>query len=241
MALPDSWLLLSQLLTLLFTAFIVWLTYRSNLLLKELDPTINILLSWPETVARILMVCICLFLAWMSGLPPETLGFIVTNGWWSFGIGIAAGILTQWSVNLVSQRAINHFGRRVYSPTIIKNILPKRRIEWLLVALAFIPPILMEELLFRSLLIGAFEQILPLGLLILVTSALFGLMHLPQGRLGMILAGGINVIFCVLFIWTGELLVTFVAHYTVNMMQLVVARSASFSEFVAEYDADESR
>ena len=63
MSLPGLWLLVSQLFTLLFTAFIAWLTYRSNLLLKELDPAVNILLSWPETVARTLMVGVCLFLA----------------------------------------------------------------------------------------------------------------------------------------------------------------------------------
>ena len=240
MAPLDPWLLLSQLCTLLFTAFIAWLTYRSHLLLKEFNLDVNVLLSWPETVARTLMVGICLILAWMSGLTAEMLGLTVTNGWWSLGIGFVAGATTQWGLNLISQRAIRRFGRGVYSPTILNNILPKRRTEWLLVALAFIPPILMEELLFRSLLIGLFEEGIPLTLLILVTSTLFGLMHIPQGRLGIILAGTINVIFCVLFIWTGELLVTFVAHYTVNMMQLVTARSASFSKFLSEYDSDES-
>ena len=122
MSSPDLWLLLSQLFTLLFTAFIAWLTYRSHLLLQELDPTVNILLSWPETVARTLMVGICLFLAWMSGLGPERLGLTVTNGWWSLGIGVTAGIATQWGVNLVSQQAIKRFGQAVYSPTILKNL-----------------------------------------------------------------------------------------------------------------------
>jgi membrane protease YdiL (CAAX protease family) len=81
----------------------------------------------------------------------------------------------------------------------------------------------MEELLFRSLLIGGFQTIVPLPGLILATSIIFGLMHLPQGKLGVFVSGAINMLFCLLFIWSGQLLLTLVAHYTVNLLQLMTA------------------
>lgn len=219
----DLWLALARLATILFTGLIAWITYRSYLLLKNLQPDFNLLLSLPELIARIFMVIICLFLAWLSGLSAGELGLTVKNIWWSVPVGLAIGLVTQLSVYLVTWQLIKYFGRHIYSPWLIRNILPRHAKEWLPVALAFIPPVLMEELLFRTLLIGLFRPIIPLALLIIVTSILFGLMHQPQGQLGVIGAGAINVFFCLIFIWSGELLVTFVAHYTVNMLQVVVA------------------
>jgi membrane protease YdiL (CAAX protease family) len=81
----------------------------------------------------------------------------------------------------------------------------------------------MEELLFRSLWLGSFNQMMPWWLLTIGTSIIFGLMHQPQGQLGMILAGGINIFFCILFVWSGQLLLPLTAHYIANLFQLIVA------------------
>jgi membrane protease YdiL (CAAX protease family) len=81
----------------------------------------------------------------------------------------------------------------------------------------------MEELLFRTLWIGGFGAVVPIPLLIIGTSILFGLMHLPQGQLGILVAGGINILFSILFIWSGQLLLPLTTHYTVNLLQLVIA------------------
>jgi membrane protease YdiL (CAAX protease family) len=221
--LPDSWLNLSRLAILLFTGFIAWMTYRSHLLLKEFQPNFNLLLSLPETIARLILIAICLFLAWVSGLSLAELGFQVQNPWASIGLGLGLGLLIQLCLILITFQAIKHFGSDIYSPWLIRNILPRRRREWLLVALAFLPPVIMEELLFRTLLIGIFQTLIPLPFLIAGTSLIFGLMHQPQGKLGVIGAGLINILFCFLFIWTGELLITVVAHYTINFLQVVAA------------------
>jgi membrane protease YdiL (CAAX protease family) len=217
------WLTIARLCIILFTVLVGWLTYRSNQLLAHIKPEFNVLLSWPETIGRFIMVGICLFFAWLSGLPPRSLGLYTVDAWRGLGVGVTAGVAVLLLVNLISHLAIRRFGPAIYSPWLLLNILPKRRAEWLLVALAFIPPIAMEELLFRSLWLGAFQGIVPLLLLIGATSVVFGVMHLPQGTLGMLLAGVINIGFCFLFVWTGELLVTMVAHYTVNMLQVVIA------------------
>ncbi|MCB0209852.1 MAG: CPBP family intramembrane metalloprotease [Anaerolineae bacterium] len=217
------WLNVSRLLILLFTGAIALMTYRSSLLLKRIVIETNILLSPAESVVRLVLVGLCFFFAWLSGLDPVKLGLVIDDPWRMVGWGLGLGIVIQLVINLVTTQTIKVFGRDIYSPWLIQNILPRRSSEWPLIALAFIPPVLMEEMLFRTLLIGVFQDIIPLPLLILVTSIVFGLMHQPQGKLGMIITGVINIIFCVLFIWSGQLLLTFIVHYTINCLQVVFA------------------
>jgi hypothetical protein len=136
---------------------------------------------------------------------------------------LGLGLVGQILINLLTRWAIARFGRQIYSPIVVQSVLPSRPAEWLPVSLALLPAVAMEELLFRSLWLGAFSSVVPISLLIVGTSFVFGFMHLPQGILGVILTGSINALFCLLFLWTGELLVPLVAHYTINLLQLVVA------------------
>ncbi len=220
---PHMWLNLSRAAVIFLTIVLSIVTYQSNLLLKRFQPDFNLLLSPPELVVRLLLVGICFFLAWLSGLSPARLGLILPQPVRSFGLGLTLGLGIQIFIYLITVWAIGRFGRSVYSPLVVRNILPRRAIEWPAVAVAFIPAVAMEELLFRTLWLGLFQDIVALPILILLTSVVFGLMHLPQGQLGVILTGSINVLFCLLFIWSGELFVPFIAHYTVNMVQLLVA------------------
>jgi hypothetical protein len=48
-------------------------------------------------------------------------------------------------------------------------------------------------------------------------------MHQPQGALGVVAAGGLNVMLSLLFIWSGELLLPLTAHYVINLLQVAVA------------------
>ena len=217
------WLNLARTGILLLTAFLGWVTYRSHLLLKEFQPDFNLLLSLPEVIVRLLLVSVCLFLAWLSGVPAAQLGWPVENPMQVLVMGLGAGVVTVLAINLVTDWSIRRFGRQIYSPLLIQNIMPRCRLEWGLTALALLPPVLMEELLFRSLWLGCFSQVIGWPVLIIGTSVIFGLMHQPQGRLGMILAGSINVLFSGLFIWSGQLLLTLVAHYATNYLQLVIA------------------
>ncbi|MDM8528170.1 CPBP family intramembrane metalloprotease [Anaerolineales bacterium HSG24] len=236
---PNLWLTIAQLMIVSLTIFLAWMTYRTNLLLKTYRPPFNVLLSVPETFSRLALVGICLFLAWLTGISVVQLGFISPSPRQSIVIGLSLGIITQFVINLVSIWAIKRYGKHIYSPWLVWNILPRRPIEWLLVALAFIPAVLMEELLFRSLLIGGFLDVAPIWLLITATSILFGFMHQPQGVLGMVGSGVMNVLFSIIFVWSGELLIPFVTHYTINMIQLIAANYQrdwlhDFSEFVNE-------
>lgn len=220
---PKFWLYIVQLAILLLTLGLGWVTYQSNLLLKKFQPSFNLLLSPPELAVRLLLVGLCIFLAWLSGLPADQLGLIVRQPIRSIALGASIGVVIQLGLYLVTWWAVNHYGRQIYSPTVVRNILPRHPIEWPLVCLAFIPAVTMEELLFRTLWLGAFSGTIPILGLVLGTSVIFGLMHQPQGLLGVILTGSINIVFCFLFIWTGELLIPLIAHYTLNILQLVVA------------------
>jgi len=90
------------------------------------------------------------------------------------------GLIVQVAVNWLIFRAVDAFGQDVYSPRVMKAILPRSPREQILVPLAILPAALLEELLFRSLLLGGFSLFAPPLLLAAVFSLLFGLMHAPQ-------------------------------------------------------------
>src|SRR3712207_7962187 len=56
--------------------------------------------------------------------------------------------------------------------------------SWLLVPAALFVAVVLEEVLFRSLLIGGLSATVPLPILLIGFAAIFGLMHSPQGTLG---------------------------------------------------------
>lgn len=217
------WLNSARLAVILLSLLLAWITYRSHLLLKEFRPSFNLLLAPAELMARLLLVGLFLGLAWLSGLPASQLGLTSAYPLQSIGLGLVIGLMSQVAVNGLMHWAIRRFGRNIYSPLVIRNILPRRPGEWWGVALAFVPAVAMEELLFRTLWLGAFQEIISLPLLVVGTSLLFGLMHQPQGVLGVVAAGGLNVLLSLLFIWSGELLVPLTAHYVINLLQVVVA------------------
>lgn len=216
-------LYLAQAGIVFFTLFLAWITYRSHLILKTYQPDINLLLSPPELGARLALVGVCLLLAWFSGLPPAQLGLHFNRPGPALALGGVVGGVTVVALNLLTTWSVARFGRRIYSPLVVKNILPSRPAEWVLAPLAMLPAVAMEELLFRSLWLGVFVDMLPAPALIAGTSVLFGLMHLPQGLLGVLMAGLLNVLLSILFGQTGHLLTPLAAHYTINLLQLVVA------------------
>lgn len=217
------WVGLARLAIVILTVFLAWMTYQSNLLLKRIQPDFNLLLSLPEVIVRVILVGVCLWLAWLSGLPVEQLGLTIANPIRQVGIGLGVGLALQVSINLLTYQVVNYFGREIYSPVVILNILPRRPLDWVLVPLALVPAVAMEELLFRSLWLGGFGGIIPMPVLIAGISLVFGLMHLPQGQLGVIVSAALNVLLSVLFVWTGSILVPFVAHYVINTLQVIVA------------------
>lgn len=199
--------------------------------MKEYQPRENLLLVPGEVAVRMVLVGVCLVLAWMSGLPLVQLGLRLPD-WYQVGVGVLVGVGLQAVIYLSGQWLIRTFGDDLYSPVIMQNITPRNLRQWLPVSLAFIPPIVMEELLFRTLWLGLFSPPIPVGVVIVGSSVMFAFMHLPQGILGVVGAGLINIALGVVFVWQGDtcagtqcksVMVTIVAHYVINMLQLVMA------------------
>jgi membrane protease YdiL (CAAX protease family) len=209
--------------TLALTAFVAWATYRSALMLKYTEVDFNLLLLPAENLLRVGLVLICLILGWVSGLPRQQFGWVSYAPVVDIAIGLGAGLTIQVSLNGLTDWALRRFGPGIYSPVVLLSILPRTRDEWAPVLLALFPAVLVEELLFRSLLLGGLSLFFPAWALVVGTALLFGWMHSPQGQLGMIMTAIISVLLAALFLWRGSLLPPLIAHYVVNILQLLVA------------------
>lgn len=209
--------------TLILTVFIAWATYHSAEMLKQVKVDFNLLLLPAENLLRVGLVITCLILGWASGLSREQFGWISHTPLADIAIGLGTGILVQLPLNALTNWALMRFGPQIYSPLVIRSILPRRRDEWAPVLLALFPAVLVEELLFRSLLLGGLKMFFPVSALVAGTALLFGWMHSPQGRLGMVITAAVSLLLAGLFLWRGSLLPPLLAHYVVNLLQLLVA------------------
>ncbi len=206
------------------TAALAWATYQSGRLLRAVPVRENLLLAPVENIVKAILVLACIALGALSGAPASQLGWTFEHGWRDLGLGIVVGMLTQFLANGVTLAAINVWGKEIYSPIVMRNIMPRTRPEWLLVPAALGLGVVLEELLFRSLLIGGLSITVPVPILLIGFAAIFGLMHSPQGALGVVMTGLMGLWLSLLFIWSGGILLPLTAHYVINLLQLVKAQ-----------------
>ena len=209
--------------TLALLAFLAFATWQSALILRQIALTTNLLLLPGENILRAGLILICVILARVSGLSPDQFGWSATQIGSSITMGLAIGIVVAFILPLITRWSIAVFGKQVYSPIVVQSILPRRRAEWFWVPLALAPAVLLEELLFRSLLLGGFATIAPPIFLAVVWSILFGAMHLPQGVLGMVVAAMLGLLLSIVFLATQSIIAPLVAHYLINVIQLIWA------------------
>src|ERR671934_131560 len=155
------------------TAGLAWATYQSGRLLRAVPVRENLLLAPVENMVKGALVLICVGLGVLSGAAPGRLGWTLDNGWRDVGLGIILGLATQVAANGITSLAIKVWGKQIYSPVVMKNIMPRTRPEWVLVPAALGLAVLLEELLFRSLLIGGLSVTVPVPLLLVGFSAIF--------------------------------------------------------------------
>ncbi len=210
--------------SLLLLAALAWVTYQSGKLLRALPRSENLLLAPLENVVKAAIIVVCAGLAALSGLPPAQFGWTSGHPAADLGTAILFAVTVQVTVNVLTRWAIRRFGKAVYSPVVMLNIFPRTRREWLLVPLAMGLAVLLEEVLFRSLLLGGLSAWVPAPLLVAALGLIFGAMHSPQGALGMVVAAAVGIALSLLFLWSGSLLAPFVAHYLINLLQLLRAR-----------------
>lgn len=217
-------------LTLGLTGMIAFMTYRTGQLLRHWQPDRNLLLVPAENLIRILLIATCIGLGVLSGLPPQQLG-------WTLDIwpaAVAWGILWGAALALVfyfsTQWLVKRTGRRYYSPAVAEAVVPRQRAEYWPVMAAMLPVVILEELLFRSLLIGGMEPIVPAPILLAGTAIIFGIMHAPQGLWGIAGASLAGLVLGALFLAFGSIVAAIVAHYVANtaqIHQLMRARQAA--------------
>lgn len=214
---------LFTILTLGLVAFLSYGTYATARLLRTWQPDRNLLLLPAENLLRLVLIAVCIILGYLSGVPLAQLGWVfpaighqlLWGVVWGSGLALFFYGSTKWLVNAT--------GQRFYSSVVIQAITPRSRRELWLVLLVMVPVVLVEELLFRSLLIGGFALLLPLPLLLIGWSVLFGLLHAPQGIWGMLGAGLGGLLLGTLFVVQGSILLPIVAHYVTNCVQVIQA------------------
>lgn len=207
-------------LTLALTALLAAATVATTRLLRTWRPDHNPLLLPGENLLRVAMVAFCIGLGWLSGAPPATLGWTL-EGWpWQLAGGAVVGVILGGLFHSVTQRIVARTGQRFYSPILTEIIAPRDPVELLAMAAAFLPAVALEELLFRSLWIGAFSQALPVALLLPVSALIFGLLHGLQGTWGMAGATLAGLIFGLLFLASGSVLLPLAAHWVANVVQV---------------------
>lgn len=206
--------------TLALTGFLGYATFATARLLRTWRPEENLLLFPQENALRVLLVLVCAGLGLLSGVGPSALGWQWINWRADAALGLGIGLALAAGFYAATRLLLRLGGGRFYSPSVLEILLPRDAREFWLVLLAFIPAVLVEELLFRSLFIGGLSPLLPPLALVWATGVVFGLLHSPQGVWGMAGAGLAGVIFGLLFVNTGSLVAPLVAHYVANSVQI---------------------
>ncbi len=225
--------LLFLIATLALTAFIGYGTFATARLLRTWTPDRNLLLMPAENWVRLGMIALCGGLAWLSGLPRVRFGLaplstndVLVELVWGVTLGAALAALIVLTTRWLLQQPFARDNPRVYATTILDHVLPRSRDELFAVSMVMVSVVVLEELLFRGLLVGGLATLLPAWVLVVGWGVIFGLLHSPQGIWGMIGAGLAGVGLGALFLWRGTLLTPLVAHYVANMGQIGLAMRA---------------
>ena len=210
-------------LTTLLVSFVGYGTYRAAKLLPDWPLEQNPLLHPTETVLRMVLIVLCVGLGIMSGQTRATLGWqmpqpLAQIAWgtlWGLALAAVYIVTTRW--------VMVKSGGRYYTPNVVRVIVPRTHKQLLAIAFAMLSVVFLEELLFRSLLLGAMTPLLPTWLLLTAGGILFGLMHSPQGWWGMVAIALGGVLLGFMFLAEQSLLMPAVAHYVANMVQITYA------------------
>ena len=210
-------------LTLSLTAVVGMATYRTSQLLKQWIPDRNLMLLPSENAVRLGLISVCILLGLLSGLPMEQLGWTIVQWRAALIEGTIWGVLMATGFYLLTDWIAGKGDGKYHSSVVADAILPRDQAEFYWTFAAMIGVVLAEELLFRSLLLGGFEPIIEWYALLIVTSVIFGLFHLPQGAWGVTGAAIAGALLGALYLKTGSILAPISAHYITNMVQIWVA------------------
>lgn len=206
----------------LLLGFVCFATYRTGQVLASWKPDQNLLLFPGETLARLVMIGVAVGLGVLSGRGPAALGWASGQPLADGAIGLAVGAAVALAL-LPPTLWVRRHRPGWHNDVVLESIRPRSRRQWPLVLLALVPVALLEELLFRSLLLGGFGSFVAVWWFALAASILFGLLHRPQGDWGVAAVTAVSLVFSALFIWRPSLLLLTAAHWMANAAQLALA------------------
>jgi membrane protease YdiL (CAAX protease family) len=111
----------------------------------------------------------------------------------------------------------------------VSKLLPETQQERVWFAAVSITAGVCEEILCRGFMIRYLDGLalhLPLGLAVLLASAIFGINHIYQGKVGMLKTGVAGLAFGGLFLLTGNLVLPILLHIAVDLQAVFVLRPA---------------
>ena len=159
-------------------------------------------------------------------VPLSSLGIAPTalsTGLAAIAIGVGAGV-GFWVGNEFAAVVADGFGI-AFDESFRELLAPESTGGWLALLFIVLPTIaVVEELLFRGAAIGVpvAELGVPAWAMVIVSSVAFALGHSTQGRVGILVTGGLGIALAALFVVTNSLLAVVVAHYLVNALELIV-------------------
>jgi len=164
--------------------------------------------------------------AFYTSIPASAFG--VTGAPTSTGLpAVATGIglgVALYVGNELAAAAADALGFE-YDERLRSMLAPDTAGEWAILFLAVLPIIAgVEELVFRAAIIGVTAAgfgTSPWALAVL-SSLAFAYGHGAQGRVGIVVTGGLGFVLAAAFVVTGSFLVVFVAHYLVNALEFLV-------------------
>lgn len=172
--------------------------------------------------------------ALIAEVPLSALGIgsAAVSGTDAVAVGVAIGLAIA-VVNTLAGGVAEAFEADPSGP--LRELLaPDSRRGWLALLFVVLPIIAgFEELLFRSVLIGAFAAGFDLSpwALAVGSSVVFGAGHGAQGRLGIAATGLLGFALAAVFVTTDSLLVVWLAHYVVNAVEFVLVEGIGYEPF----------
>lgn len=209
-------------------ALVSFTTLRSGQLLRRWKPPFNLLLSLPDNLARLLLIGLAAGLGLALGPGPEALGWGLRGFLPDVLLGVLVALLVAPFVMWAGQLAVRRWGPDIFDTTVLRAVLPVNQREWVGVLLALLPAAALEELLFRSLLLGGLAPFVEPWWLMWPVAILFGLLHWPQGAWGIVGATLLSIILSLLFLVTEGVWAPLAAHYLLNALQIGFARRSGY-------------
>ena len=186
----------------------------------RVEPAERLSLYWSTIAFQWVAVVVVAWRAWAHGLTAQQLGLVMPRQFWLTLITVCGAVLIvtlQW-LNL---RRMGRSTSPLRGPlqALAERILPRSTRELVPFLALAVTAGLCEEFLYRGFAMAVIARAgLPTGLVILVSSVLFGLAHLYQGRAGFVSTMVLGLLFGFSRAALGSLIPVIVWHAGVDVV-----------------------